>query len=51
MRYEEVEVVVLSGGRRLILVDDGCVTTSVIVCFETEGMIGEAVTVLMSFKV
>lgn len=33
------------------MVDDDCVTTSVIVCFETEGMIGEAVTVFVSFKV
>lgn len=45
MRYVGVDVVVLSEGRSATLVDDGCVTTSVIVCFETEGKTGEAVTV------
>lgn len=50
MRYDGLDVAVLSEGRP-ILVDAGCVTTSVIVCFETEGRTGEAVTVLMLFKV
>lgn len=46
MRYDDVDVVVPSE-----VVDDGCVTTFVTVCFEIEGMIGEAVTVFMSLKV
>lgn len=46
MRYDDVDVVVPSE-----VADDGCVTTSVTVCFEIEGIIGEAVTVFTSFKV
>lgn len=51
MRYDDVDVVVLSEGRSSTLVDDGCVTISVTVSFETVGMIGDAVTVIVSFKV